>query len=135
MKLSCALLLCVLLSTFSPPQAKREIFERRAELEFGGGEKIVAHRLVGDGDRLLLLGGKTARALDLAAAEFTESHALAVPEYDEDGRRVISPDGRRVFVYGNYDSRRKEKAERPPSVWDLRTGGQVAVFDKRLAGS
>ena len=41
---------------------------------------------------------------------------------------MISPDGRRMLVFGNYGS--KDKVKRAASVWDLQTGKQIAVLDK-----
>lgn len=130
MKVAYALLLCILLSTSALPQARRDIFERAAEVEFGGGEKIVAHRLVAGENRLVLVGPKSVRVLDLSTARLTGSLAVDVPEATEFKPRLISPDGRRMLVYGNHFSwLRKDNVRRGASVWDLRTGRRVADLD------
>jgi hypothetical protein len=54
-----------------------------------------------------------------------------VPEFDENKPRVMSPDGRRMLVFGNYGATNKiDKVARPPSILDLQTGKQIAVLGK-----
>jgi WD40 repeat protein len=130
MRFLSALLLSVLLPTLALPQTK-PILERKAELEFGDQlERIITHKFLAGENRLLLVGKKTVRALDVAGAKFSESRPLEVPEFSEEKPRLFSPDGRRMIVFGNYGSRGKKEEIRPPSIWDLQTGKQVAVLDK-----
>ncbi|HYG81150.1 MAG TPA: WD40 repeat domain-containing protein [Pyrinomonadaceae bacterium] len=131
MRILKSLVLCLLLSTVALPQGK-PIFERQSDLEFGGAEEtVVAHKFVEGENKLVLVGRKVVRVLDVASGKFSESRPVDVPEFNEDRPREFSPDGRFMLVFGNYDSEKKEdKVKRPPTVWDLRTGKQVATLDK-----
>jgi hypothetical protein len=122
-----SLVLCLLLSTVALPQG-RPLLERQSDLEFGGaGETVVAHKFVEGENKLVLVGRKVVRVLDVASGKFSESRPIDVPEFNEDRPREFSPDGRFMLVFGNYDSKKKEdKVKRPPAVWDRRAGKHVA---------
>jgi WD40 repeat protein len=131
MKHSTALLLCLLLPTIVISQSN-PILERRSNFEFGDAqERVVAFKFVGGENKLVLVGNKVVRVLDVTNAKVLSSRPLDVPEFNEDRPREISPDGRRMIVFGNYSSRKKEdKIRQPPSVWDLQTGKQITTLDK-----
>lgn len=131
MRLSNALILCLLLPTVVLPQG-RPVLQRQAELEFGDlDEHVVADKYLGGENRLVLVGRKVIRVLDVANARFLESRPIEVPKFKEDRPREISPDGRRMIIFGNYDSQAKEdKVKRPPSVWNLETGEKIASLDQ-----
>ncbi|HEV2765018.1 MAG TPA: WD40 repeat domain-containing protein [Pyrinomonadaceae bacterium] len=127
MRFLSATLLCLLLSPAALPQT-RQVLRHKGELEFGDAqERVLTHKLLPGENRLLLVGRKSVRVMDVAGAKFRESVPVEVPEFKEDAPRLISPDGRRMLVFGNYAS--KDKVKRPPTVWDLRTGKQLAVLD------
>lgn len=86
------------------------------------------HKLLGDGRTLLLVGTDAVHLLDTAAARVVESRAVSLPRPTGDDDWVISPDGRKMLVVGYRD--RAAKAWVPASVWDLQTGGRIAVLDR-----
>jgi outer membrane protein assembly factor BamB len=126
------LLLCLFLSPIALSQT-RTILEHKGEMQFGDGqERILAHKLLDGENKLLLVGRRTIRVLDVAGAKFAESRPIDVPEAMWDAKRLISPDGRRMIIYSNddYCEGKLSKVKRPPTVWDLQTGRQIAVLDK-----
>lgn len=129
-KLGNCLLLCLLLSVAALPQVKPTL-EHKGDFAFGERfGNVIAYRYVEGEDRIVLVGPKVARVLDVAAAKLSEPRLIEVPDFNEDGPRLISPDGRRLIIFGNYGSGRKEdKVKRPPTVWDLQTGKQIAALD------
>lgn len=102
--------------------------------EFGFGERygnVIAHRFVDGENRLVLVGPKVVRVLDVATGILSEPRLIEVPDFNEDRPRLISPDGRSLIIFGNYGSGRKEdRVKRAPSVWDLQTGKQIAALDR-----
>jgi len=130
MRFFSALLACLLLSTAALPQTGPTL-EHKADLAFAGeSERVITHAYVAGEDKLIFVGRKTAWVVDVAGAKLAEILPLRVPEFTEDRPRLVSPDGRRLLVFGNYGSAGKKEAPRPPTVWDLRTGEQVAALDK-----
>ncbi len=131
MRFLSAFLLCLLCSPVALSQAK-PVVQLKGELDFGDQqERIVADKFLEGENKLLLVGRKTIRLLDVVNAKLLESRSIEIPDFTEDNQRVISPDGRRMLVFGNYDSRHKtDKVKRPPSIWDLQTGKQIAVLGK-----
>ena len=93
-------------------------------------DRIITERLLPSENKLLLVGQKNIRLWDLAIAKQVAVRPIDVPGMTEDQPRVISPSGRFMVVFGNYNSRSKEdKIKRPASIWNLETGKQVAVLD------
>lgn len=130
MKRWATLLLSLLLSTGVLAQA-RPVLERKGEVAVGDQqEHVLLDKFLDRENRLLLVGRKTVWVLDVASAKLLESRRLEIPEFREDKPRVISPDGRRMLVFGNYDSTNKKEKIYPASIWDLQTGKQVVVLDK-----
>ena len=110
MRFLSALLLSVLLSPLALSQTK-PMLERKAELEFGDRrERIVIHKFLAGENRLLLVGKKTIRVLDVASLKFSESRPLEVPEFNEEKPRLSdkrlvskadwSSDGKALYVIG-----------------------------------
>lgn len=132
MKLGNYLLLCLLLAPAALPQSAKPALEHKGEFAFGEGfGNVIAHRFVEGEDRLVLVGPKVVRVIDVATATISEPRLIEVPDFNEDRHRLVSPDGRRLIIFGNYDSGRKEdRVKRPPTVWDLQTGRQIAALDK-----
>src|SRR5688572_32965140 len=94
----------------------KPILERKAELQFGDQKQhVVAHRFVSDQNRLLLIGQKTIWVVDVLKGKLLESRPIEVPDFRENKPRLVSPDGRRMIVFGNYDSRGKKDNVYPPS--------------------
>src|SRR5688500_18150851 len=124
----------LLLSLFLFPAALSQtklLLERKAELALGDQKQhVLTHKFVGSENRLLLIGQKTVRVVDVAAGKLVASRPIDVPDFTEDKPRLVSPDGRRMIIFGNYDRRRKKEKLYPPSVWDLQTGKQIAVLNK-----
>lgn len=132
MKLGSCLLLCLLLAPAALPQSAKPVLEHKGDFAFGEPfGNVIAHRFVEGEDRLVLVGAKVVRVLDAATGKLSEPRLIVVPDFNEDGPRLVSPDGRRLIIFGNYDSGKKEeKVKRPPTVWDLQTGRQIAALDK-----
>ena len=94
-------------------------------------DHIITEQLLPNENKLLLVTQKSIRVWDLVTAKQVASRPIDVPDITEDQPRVISPNGRYMFVFGNYDAHdKRNKIKQPPSVWDLETGKQIAVFDK-----
>jgi WD40 repeat protein len=132
MRRSAALLLCLLLPAAAVSQ-RGPLLERVAEVKFGEatGEIITVHGLVRGESRIVLASWKSVNVLDIATGKLVASQTIDAPDISEDQLRLISPDGRRILIYGNYGSgRQKDIVKRPPSVWDIETGRQIAVLDK-----
>ncbi len=131
--LSTLIVICALLSTTALSQTKA-IMRLNRVVDFGGPQKdtIETEKLSGE-NRLSLVGKRSVKVLDLVTGEFLNTHQIEVPDGSEDAARVISPDGRRMLVFGNYNSRdKKDKVKRPAAVWDLQTGKRIAILDRPL---
>src|SRR5215470_406335 len=93
-------------------------------------DRIITERLLPSENKLLLVGQKNIRLWDLATAKQVAVTPINVPSMVEDQPRVISPSGRFMIVFGNYNSHDKaDKIKRPASIWSLETGRQVAGLD------
>lgn len=93
-------------------------------------DNIITQRLLPTENKLLLVGQKNIRLWDLTTAKLVAVRPIGVANITEDQPRVISPSGRFMVVFGNYNSRAKaDKIKRPASIWSLETGSQVAVLD------
>ena len=69
-------LLCVLCSVVTLSQTK-PVLQSKGELDFGGPqERVVSDKFLSSENRLLLVGRKTIRLLDVANAKFLESVRL-----------------------------------------------------------
>lgn len=124
-------LFCLLLSPIALSQSK-PIFESKGAVVFPDGpERIMAHSFLDPENKLLVVGQKTIRLFDVISAKFVDSRPIETPEYfGEDNPRVISPDGRKMLVFGNYGiSNKQNKIKRPAAIWDLDTGKRIAVLD------
>ncbi len=123
------ILLCLLYSPLAVAQSP-DIFHLRAEIKSSEpGDRIYAYRLLDGENKLILVGQASMRVLDLTTARVLETYPISIPGIAEDSPRLICPNGQRMLVFGNYDSRRKEdRIKRPPAIWDLRTGKQIAVL-------
>ena len=103
----------------------------KGEMKIDGDDRIVAEKLLPGGNKLLLVRRRNIQIWDLASATPVASRPIDVPDMTEDYERLISPDGRFMVVFGNYNSGAKlDKVKRPASVWNLETGKQVAAFDQ-----
>jgi WD40 repeat protein len=111
---SAAVLLACLLFTAAAPAQTRAVLESKGDFLFSPNESILAHQLTGD-NKLVLVGRKSVRVLDFAAAKFGDPRALETAGLDKDDRPVISPAGRAMLVVPSDSSR-------PAVVWDLETG-------------
>jgi hypothetical protein len=132
MRLLFALLVCLVISTAGFPQTK-PVLRLKAKLDFTGPEKdrIVTYKFLDGENKLLLVGTKNVRMVDVANGVVLESHPIDIPELNEDNPRVISPDGRRMLVFGNYSSTDKQdKVKRLAAIWDLQTGKRIATLDR-----
>jgi hypothetical protein len=103
------------------------------ELDFGGRVKdqIVTHKFLERENQILLVGRRSVRIMDAVTGEVVENRLLDIEEFGEDNPRIISPDNRRMLVFGNHSfDDRNNTIKRPPSIWDLHTGKQIAVLNK-----
>ena len=127
-----SLALLSLLCSLAVLSQSKPVLQLKGELVFGDDkDRIITHKFLDRENKLLLVGNKTIRVLDIPNAKFSQSRPIDMPESAEDNPRVISPDGRKMLVFGNYgSSQKKDKVKRPASIWDLQTGKQIAVLDK-----
>ena len=121
-------LACVSLANAQP--AAR--FERVGQVAFSVAEgNIKATKLVDDQARIVLAGAKAVRVVDVETANVVQFRTLEIPDQEEENSRVISPDGRRMLVFGNYHEKdKKNKVLRPAAIWDLQTGKHIATLER-----
>ncbi|HEV2863357.1 MAG TPA: hypothetical protein VGX48_20245 [Pyrinomonadaceae bacterium] len=119
MKVSTALLLCLLFAA-APAAQTRPPLERRGDFVFDAEERVLARKLTLD-NRLVLVGRKAARSLDLAAAKLTDPRPFEIPDLDKKDKLSISPAGGRLLVVPS-------KSSRPAAVWDLESGKLLATL-------
>jgi WD40 repeat protein len=133
MRLLSLVFLSLLCSLATLSQSK-PVLQLKGELVFGDDkERIITDKFLAHENKLLLVGNKTIRVLDVSTAKFAESRPIDLADFSEDNPRIISPDGRYMLVFGNsYTRDKKDKIKRPASIWDLQTGKQVAVLDRTL---
>jgi hypothetical protein len=94
-------------------------------------DPIITERLLPSENKLLLVCQKNVRVWDLNRAKLLAVTPIDIPKTTEDQPRVISPSGRFMVVFGNYNSHDKaDKIKRPASIWNLATGRQEAVLEK-----
>jgi WD40 repeat protein len=132
MRFLSTVLVCLTLSPTGFSQTK-PVLRLNAKLDFTGPEKdrIVTYKFLDGRNELLLVGTKSVRIVDVTNGNVLESRRIDIPELNEDNTRVISPDGRKMVVFGNHTFRdKKNKVKRPPAIWDLQSGKQIAVLDK-----
>ncbi|MCP9493138.1 MAG: hypothetical protein MSG64_01650 [Pyrinomonadaceae bacterium MAG19_C2-C3] len=132
MKSIIVFLLCLTFSSSAISQTK-PVLQAKGVLDFSGQQPdtIITHKFLAGENKLLLVGSKTVRLLDVANAKFLESRLIEIVDFSEDRERVISPDGRRMLVSGNYNSNdKKDRVKRSASIWDLQTGKQIAILDR-----
>lgn len=131
---STILLFCLLGPAAICAQSKPP-FEKVGEVRFTEAEGVILARHVLESEnKIILVTAKAMRVVDMATANVVAFRALDTPTPPEDNRRVISPSGRHVIVFGNYDARGKEnKVKRQPAVWDLGTGKQIATLERDKA--
>ena len=97
-----------------------QAFARRAEFHWAGGLALGEGALV-DGQSLEALGGLTGgvrTALDRAAAELAEGHAVPAASVEQFARRLIP--GRVYTFMGNLGWRRRAMRNRVSSALDAR---------------
>lgn len=131
-RLLTAALLCLHLPAIARAQTG-PVLEHTGDLVFSDedGDSILVQRFLEGENRLILVGRKTVRVADTSNAKFLETRTLEMQDFKEEAPRVISPDGRRMLVFGSYNpSRGAAKGKAPASVWDLQTGRQVALLDR-----
>ena len=132
MRLLSTVLVCLIVSPNGFSQTK-PLLQLNASVDFAGLEKdkVVACKLLDGRNELLLVGTKSVRIVDAANGNVIESRPIDIPELSEDNQRVISPDGRKMLVFGNHTFRdKRNKVKRPAAIWDLQSGKQIAVLDK-----
>jgi hypothetical protein len=107
-------------------------FERAGEVRFSDAEgAIQAYKLLDRGTKLTLVGSKVVRVVDVNSANVISFRVLEIPDQSEENPRMISPDGRRILVFGNYNFKDKaNKVRRDSAIWDLQTGKQIAVLNR-----
>src|SRR6266496_3186767 len=131
MKRTLTFLRCLAVSPVVPSQTK-PVVQSRIQLDFAQQEQdqITSDRFLQKEDTLVLVGKKTIKRVDLKTGTFIQSVPINLPESVEDNERMISPDGANLLVFGNYLSKAKtDRVKHPASIWDLKTGKQVAVLD------
>ena len=121
--------LCLLLFAGAPLQA-RPVLRLKDKLAFPGGGQILRHKQLEGGRKLLLIGTHAIQLLDTASAKILESLSVKIPEPIGADDWVVSPDGRKMLLLGNYDF--EAKARQRASIWDLQTGKQIAVLDRPI---
>lgn len=132
MRFLSTVLVCLILSLDGFSQTK-PILRLNAGVDFAGSEKdkVVTYKFLDGGNQLLLVGTKSVRIVDVTNGNVLESRPIDIPEQSEDNQRVISPDGRKIVVFGNHTFRdKKNKVKRLAAIWDLQSGKQLAVLDK-----
>lgn len=130
MKLISALLLVLILSAVALSQQTK--FEFVRDYDFAGRVKdsIVAYKYLYQEDEILLIGRRSVRKMDAISGRVLDDRVLDIEEYGEDSPRLISPDNRRMIVFGNYSfNDSNNKIKRVATVWDLETCKPVAVID------
>lgn len=131
------LVLCLL---FGGAQAQiPSTLKLKAELKTGGSEKepVIAHRLLESDTKLLVVSNKTVSTIDLVKGSVVETHPVELSEVSDssqelpvlEGPRVVSPDGRWLFVSADSSHGQKKEPVQPAKIWDLKTGKQAAVLD------
>lgn len=132
MKLQSSLLICLLVLILSPAtlSQSKTVVQLKGELVLEDAkDNILAHKFLADG-RLLLVTRRTVRLVDPSSGKLLESRPIDTGDFCEDSDRMINPDGRRMLVFGNRGcASKKDKIKRPPAIWNLQTGKQIAVLD------
>ena len=111
-------------------------FERVGQVAFSEAEgPIKATRLLDyqarNQSRIVLVGKRAMRVVDVTTANVIQFRALEIPDQEEENPRVISPDGRRLLVFGNYHQKEKKNTVlRPAAIWDLETGKQITTLER-----
>ena len=110
----------------------RPILHARAELRIDDADDhIITEKFLPNENKLLLVSKKNIRVWDLVTEKLLASRPIDVPDITEDKPRVISPNGRYMIVFGNYNARdKRNKIKQPATIWDLETRKQIVVFDK-----
>lgn len=116
--------------TFAHAQAPPQ-FSKVGDVNFTQADgPITVTKLLDRQTKLLIVNSRTFRVVDVATGAVIKYGELDLFHYGEDNPRVISPDGRRVLVFGNYDSKDKhDKVKRPAAIWDLESGKKIAQLD------
>ncbi|HEY6242803.1 MAG TPA: hypothetical protein VIX17_02585, partial [Pyrinomonadaceae bacterium] len=112
----------VFLFTFAAASAQSKFaLKPQGELRIDDyDDRIITERLLPSENKLLLVGQKNIRLWDLATAKQVAVTPIDVPGMKEDQPRVISPSGRFMVVFGNYNSHDKaDKIKQPASIWNL----------------
>src|ERR1041385_8013410 len=110
----------VFLFTFAAASAQSKFaLKPQGELRIDDyDDRIITERLLPSENKLLLVGQKNIRLWDLATAKQVAVTPIDVPGMKEDQPRVISPSGRFMVVFGNYNSHDKaDKIKKLENKW------------------
>jgi hypothetical protein len=133
MRFLSALLLCLLCVTAAPAQEK-PVVENRGNFGLHDvGDHIHWHKLLGDGDALLVMGYRHRQIIDLSNTRVAETRPVRLPPEDSPAWQSsseweLAPEGRRMLVFGRLDS--SDPKRRLGWVWDVLEGRRLASLDK-----